>query len=307
MEVLTLTNSVDAPFMNQQIAALEDRGVSVTILGVPGSAQNDHTRGVYDYVRFVPEVLRESRNGFDLIHAHYGLTAPMALAQFRLPVVLSLWGSDLHLPFVEFVSRACVPFCDEVIVMSEEMQSRLGRECTIVPDGVDLDRFRPIPKSEARPEVGWSDEAYHVLFPYPPSRERKNHPRARRIVDAADRLLDRPVRFQVVWGVDHDDIPTYLNAADLLLLTSHSEGSPNSVKEALACNVPVVSTDVGDVRERLDGVQPSAVGVTDEELVDGVVDVLESGERSNGREVAREVSLERATEDLLAVYERAVA
>lgn len=191
--------------------------------------------------------------------------------------------------------------------MSEEMRSQLGADCTIVPDGVDLDRFRPIPKSDARSKVGWSDEVYHVLFPYPPSRERKNHPRARRIVDAAERQLDRPVRFQVVWGVAHEDIPIYVNAADLLLLTSHSEGSPNSVKEALACNVPVVSTDVGDVRDRLEGVEPSVVGSTDHELVEGVVEVLESGERPNGRQAAREVSLERATEELLTVYERAVA
>ncbi len=305
MDVLTLTTNVDAPFMNQQMVALERRGVSFSTLSVPGDVAADTSRSVVDYLRFFPEVFGEARNGYDLVHAHYGLTAPMALAQVRLPVVLSLWGSDLH-GTIEQISRACAPFCDEVVVMSEEMRDVLGRDCEVIPDGVDLDRFEPQPQADARAAVGWSPEEYHVLFPYSPARELKNHPRARRVVDVVDDLLERPVRLQTVYGVAHDEVPTYMNAADALLLTSHSEGSPNSVKEALACNLPVVSLDVGDVRERLAGVSPSVVASSDEELITGLRDVLERGERSNGREAAREVSIDRTTEEMLAVYERVV-
>ena len=305
MHVLTLTNSADAPFMNQQMAELERRGVSFTTLSVSGDVDATTARGPTDYLRTVPKVISESSRGYDLIHAHYGLMAPMALAQFGTPVVLSLWGSDVHGP-VKPVSSLCAPFCEEVIVMSEEMREELGRDARVIPDGVDLERFQPEPQERAREKVGWDDagDAYQVLFPYPPEREVKNYPRARRIVTAADNLLDRPVELRTVHGVDHDAVPDYMNAADALLLTSHSEGSPNSVKEAMACNLPVVAVDVGDVRERLARVEPSWVATSDEELITGLMDVLERGERSNGREAAKEVSIERTTERILEVYER---
>jgi glycosyltransferase involved in cell wall biosynthesis len=99
-------------------------------------------------------------------------------------------------------------------------------------------------------------------------------------------------------------MPTYMNAADALLLTSNREGSPNAVKEALACNLPVVSTDVGDVRERLSGVSPSAVCTTDDGLTDALVDVLAQGARSNGRDIVREVSVSRTRDRLHAVYQQ---
>ncbi|WP_276257022.1 glycosyltransferase [Halomontanus rarus] len=307
MDVLTLTTNADAPFMNQQMAALERRGVSFDTLSVAGEVGDGTGRSPVDYLRFFPDVVREARNGtdYDLIHAHYGLVAPMALAQLRTPVVLSLWGSDVHGP-VKPVSKACAPFCEEVVVMSEEMRRVLGQDCEVIPDGVDLERFAPGDQRRAREAVGWDHDAHHVLFPYSPDRDVKNYPRAKRIVSVVDNVLERPVRLQTVSGVDHETVPDYMNAADALLLTSHSEGSPNSVKEAMACNVPVVAVDVGDVRERLAGVDPSTVATSDDGLAKGLVEVLQRGERSNGREAAREVSIETTADEMLAVYERAV-
>jgi glycosyltransferase involved in cell wall biosynthesis len=304
MDVLTLTTNADAPFMIQQMAALEDRGVSFSVLPVAGEVDADTDRRPMDYVRTVPNVVREAGTGYDLIHAHYGLTAPMALAQVRTPVVLSLWGSDVHGP-VAPISRLSVPLCDAVVVMSERMREAIGSDCTVIPNGVDLETFRPEPQARARSKVGWDDEdAYDVLFPYPPAREVKNHSRAERIVTVVDNLLERPVRLRTVYGIAHDAVPDYMNAADALLLTSDSEGSPNSVKEALACNLPVVALDVGDVRERLAGVDPSHIATSDDELIRGLIDILERGERSNGREAAREVSIDRTAERMLEVYER---
>ncbi|MFP8957094.1 glycosyltransferase [Natrialbaceae archaeon A-CW3] len=305
MNVLTLTNAADAPFMTQQMAALERHGVRFETRCVAGNVSADspnESRGLREYLSFFRTVRQEIDDGYDLIHAHYGLTAPMALAQRQVPVVLSLWGSDVHGP-VAPISRTCAPFCDAVIVMSPEMRDALGRECRVVPDGVDLELFTPGAQSLARNRVGWPDETYNVLFPYAPDRDVKNYPRAERVVDAVDGTLDRPVALRTVSGVDHAEMRHYMNAADALLVTSHSEGSPNAVKEAMACNCPVVATDVGDVRERLADVSPSCVTPDDELLIDGLAHVLESGQRSNGRDAVRGVSLERTTDAILEVYE----
>lgn len=305
MDLLALTTYDDAPFLNQQLRTLERRGVSVDRLVVPGHVSASDSRSVGDYLRFFPAVIREARRGYDLIHAHYGLTAPMALAQRQVPVVLTLWGSDVTGP-VGRLTQLCAPRCDEVIVMTDEMAAQLGTPCTVIPFGIDLDLFYPRDREQARKQVGWSDDAYHVLFPYSPDRTVKNYPRARRVVNAAAHHLDRPVTLEVVSDADHEEIPTYMSAADALLLTSDSEGSPTAVKEALACALPVVSRDVGDVRQRLAGVEPSVVAPSEDGLVRGLIDVLERGERSNGRSAARAVSEPVMIDQLLDVYERAL-
>jgi len=143
----------------------------------------------------------------------------------------------------------------------------------------------PPPTADARLDLGVGEDAHHVLFPYPPERGVKNYGRAARIVGSCLKRFDDPVRLQTVTGVPHKRMPTYMNAADALLLTSNREGSPDAVKEALACNLPVVSTDVGDVRERLEHVEPSAVRTTEDGLADALEDVLRRGtvERASRR------------------------
>lgn len=305
MDVLVLTANTEAGFMQRQLAAIERRGVSFSTVGIPGRDSETDQRSALDYVRAIGPFRRTIGDEFDLVHAQYGLTAPIALTQRRLPVVLSLWGSDVHGP-VAPISSAAAPLCDEVVVMSTVMARRVPCRCAVIPNGVDLERFRPTSREEARAVVGWAQDAYQVIFPYPPYRPVKDYPRAKQIVHAAADRLDRPVNLQVVHGLSHDEYVTHLNAADALLLTSRSEGSPNTVKEALACNVPVVSTAVGDVPERLVGVEPSAVSADDAVLVDGLCDVLERGERSNGREAVKELGIERTAAAMHEVYERAV-
>lgn len=304
IRVLSLTNARTS-FYRQQVRAVERYDVDYTTIEVPGREGRDDHRSPLDYLRFWRPFRDALSDRYDLVHANFGLTAPYALTQRSLPVVLTLWGNDLYGP-VSPVSKFSARFCDEVIVMADVMAEGLGQDCHVIPHGVDLERFQPKSRDAARRTVGWDDEAAHVMFPYRVERDEKDFPRARRVVDRVDRRIDRPVELNVVTGVPHDRFYTYLNAADCLLLTSKMEGSPNVVKESLACNLPVVATDVGDVRERLDGVDPSGVGRTDAELVDELETVLERGERSNGREVVRELSIENTGRRIVDVYEQAL-
>jgi len=305
LRVLNLVTNDEARFYKQQVSVLEEQGISCTTLAVPSDREHGtgdaDGRSLGDYVRFYPEALKRSFEDYDLIHANYGLTGPAAVFQLNLPVVLSLWGSDL-LGTYGPVSKLCARRSDAVIVMSDQMADALGQDCHVIPHGVDLDRFAPAPQRAAQEELGWDPDARHVLFPYARSKSVKNPSLAERVVAAAGERLTGPVELQTVSGVPHDRMPTYMNAADVLLLTSDREGSPNSVKEAMACNLPVVSTDVGDVAQRLSGVRHSFVGRDDAELVDYLVSILDAGVESNGREVVSDLSVERMGEQIRDVY-----
>lgn len=304
MKILNLVTT-RRPFFRAQCRSLEERGIQVETIEVPGREETDDHRSITDYIQFVLPVLRYSFSNHDIIHANFGLTAPFALLHPHRPIVLSLWGSDLAGKYGP-VTKLCTRFCDEVIVRSEEMRHELGRDAHVIPAGIDLEQFKPKSKIDAQRMVGWDSSKKHVLFPYSPSRSVKNYPLAEQVVERVDNECSDEVRLQTVYGIDHDDIPVYMNAADALLLTSHREGSPNTVKEAMGCNLPVVATDVGDVRERLQDVDQSEVCETEIELVNSLASILQADEPSNGREHVQDVCLERMGERLEQVYQKAL-
>jgi hypothetical protein len=307
--VLSLVTTAETRFFRQQVDGLRERGIETDVLAVPTSKEFDYGtdagRTVTNYLRFAPMVWRASFGEYDLVHANYGLTAPAAVLQPKLPVVLSLWGTDLMGRYGE-LSKWCARYAEAIVVMSEEMASDLDRDVSVIPHGVDIGLFHPRPKRDTRRELGWSLDGNHVLFPYPKTREVKNSDRAERVVNAAAARLGEPITLQTVSGEPHERMPLYHNAADCLLLTSDREGSPNSVKEAMACNTPVVTTDVGDVQERLATVTPSCTRDSDDGLTAGLVDLLTNGEASNGRCAATELTPAETARQLESVY-RAVS
>src|SRR5262249_39427473 len=145
------------------------------------------------------------------------------------------------------------------IVVSPKIHQKLGGE--IIPCGVDLSLFSPRPKAEARRRLGLADDRKYILFPFDPNRAVKRFDIAR---EAVSRLAanGQDVDMLTVSKVHFREMPWYYSAADAMILCSDSEGSPTSVKEALACNLPVVSTDIGDVREIMKGI--SGVEITEQ-------------------------------------------
>jgi glycosyltransferase involved in cell wall biosynthesis len=167
---------------------------------------------------------------------------------------------------------------------------------------LDLERFRLIPQAEARRHLGLPAEGRLVLFVGSPTSSRKRYDLARRAVDIVKR--SRPVELVLGWAVPHEQIPYFMNACDALVFTSRQEGSPNVVKEALACNLPVVSVAIGDVPERLRDLAGCEVCADDEPetIAAALIRTLDRGARTAGRERMRELDEHIITERVIGVY-----
>lgn len=185
----------------------------------------------------------------DLIHAHYSFSGFLASLVSSGPVVCSLMGSDLLMMggLMQLLTRFFSRFLWAVtIVKSAEMKILLPGS-HFIPNGVDLDNFRELSKSEALQITGFSPLYKHIIFvAQDPLSKVKNLALAEKAVSL---LNDDTIKFHTVSGKSFEELPFYYNSADALVLTSLSEGSPNVIKEAMACNCPIVTTDVGDIRE----------------------------------------------------------
>jgi glycosyltransferase involved in cell wall biosynthesis len=172
----------------------------------------------------------------------------------------------------------------------------------VIPSGLDLERFQVIPQVEARRYLGLARDRRLVLFVGSPTSTRKRYPLAQQAVAIVTRSL--PAELVLGWAVPHDQIPYFMNACDALVFTSRQEGSPNVVKEALACNLPVVSVAVGDVPERLRGITGCEVCGDDqpETIAAALVRTLRRGERTTSREVVRALDERNITQRVIGVY-----
>ncbi|MDS0282644.1 glycosyltransferase family 4 protein [Haloarcula onubensis] len=303
MRVLHLTTGRRS-FFEQQVAALRDSGVDCTVLEVPGDYAADDPRSVVDYLRYYPQVVNGGLGGYDLVHANNGLTVPFALAQPTGPVVATFWGSDLmgERGWLGRLSRFGASMVDRVILPSERLSAYVDCPYTHVPFPVDTELFRPIDRATARTHVGWDPDESVVLFPYDPDRPEKDYERARNVVAAAD----TDAKLRTLTGKSHAEMPYYLNASDAVLVTSKRESGPMVVREAAACNVPVVSTDVGFVAETLADVNHSFVCRSDLELAGALEHVLDAAQRSAARDRVPELGPDQFGRRLQRVY-RSVA
>jgi len=238
----------------------------------------------------------------DIIHAHYSLSGIMvSLASIKglgcsskkIPVVVSLMGSDVKgagrwLGVIRFLVRWS---WDATVVKSRDMKVRLGLESPmVIPNGVNIQIFKPMSGSECRLRLGLSLEKNIILFGADPTRKVKNFPLAE---DSVAGMSDRNCQLIALGSVPHAEVPVYLNACDVLLLTSKWEGSPNIVKEAMACGTPVVSTDVGDVRWLLEGLKGCFVTSQDTcDIRQKLERVLDLAGKTGGRERLVELGLD---------------
>jgi glycosyltransferase involved in cell wall biosynthesis len=191
-----------------------------------------------------------------------------------------------------------------VIVVSKKICARIKGE--LIPCGVDLELFKPVDRVTARNRLGLSLDKTFILFPFDPRRKVK---RVELAQSAVDLMSDPQVQLLSVSGKTNEEMPLYYSAADAMVLCSESEGSPTSVKEALACNLPVVSVDVGDVREIIDGVAGCEICLcTPESLANGLRRVLSRkwDRPFDGRQSMARYDQDSTVKAVIEVYDRVI-
>lgn len=302
-------------FVYSQAQSLSALGAELDVLYIPGyQRRSEYARGVLELRRR----LRSTR--FDLVHAHYGHSGVVARVQWSAPLVVSYCGDDLlgtpaaegsgrMTPTSVALARAFAQLARvsaATITKSRAMErclpgaSRLRNH--VIPNGVDLEFFAPLDHEEARRRLGWSGSTPNVLFVGNPQLPRKNFVLANAVCDELVRR-GRNVSLRVLWGVAPDQIPIWLSAGDALLFPSLSEGSPNTIKEAMAAELPIVSAPVGDVPERLHGVPGTfIVERRIEDMANALAAALEVGRATAAREAVADLSIERIAARILKVY-----
>ncbi|HEY3108102.1 MAG TPA: glycosyltransferase [Chloroflexota bacterium] len=307
----TAENPAFGSFVRTQVEALKQAGVDVDVMVLQGRRRKlIYPSGV------VQLRARLARRPVSLVHAHYGYVGMVARTQWKVPVVVTYHGDDLLgtigangktralSRWTAAASRLLARTVDAVIVQSEEMASKL--DCPnvyVIPHEVDLQTFRPTEREHARAVLGLDAGKKYLLFAANPQIAVKRFPLARA---AAERLAaqDPAVELLVVYKETQERLALYMSACDALVFPSYQEGSPNIVKQAMACNLPIVSTDVGDVRKIVadtDGcyVCPPDVAAFAERLGE----ILRRRERTRGRARVGHLDCPNTAGQIIRVYE----
>lgn len=297
-------------FIRAQVDSLRAHGVDAGVCVLEGAGMLKYALG--------PERIRRAlkQKDYQLVHAHYMYAGWSARLATTLPLVVSYMGNDVfgdcdengHYPVTSAVSHRALSnllaaLSSHAVVKSRGLADELHLGArSIVPNGVDLALFRPMPAERKR--LGIAEDAFVVLFAGKRSDPVKRHGLAAEAVARA-RSEVPSAELVVVEGKSQEDVRDMMNAADCLLLTSAHEGSPNVVKEALATNLPVVSLPVGDVRERLEGLEGCHVVERADaaDLSRALVAVARRRARlAHGRDRAAAISLDWAADELIRIY-----
>lgn len=300
-----------SPFIARQVEFLRRRGVDVDIFAFRGA------RSPLNYFKAWKKLRSKLKQGhYDLVHAQFGQSATLPWPKVS-PLVVTFRGSDVlgvkgdngrttfAGKFLRLVCRTVARRADAVILVSEHMRKSLPPDVPahIIPSGLDFDSIPLLSQLDARDQLGLSQTDRLVLFVGNPKEARKRYYLTEEAMEILNRTL--PARLIVGWNMSHSEILLLMNACDVLIFTSFQEGSPNAVKEALACNLPIVSVKVADVPARLQGVAGCEVCDDDrpETIAAALERVLRRGGRINGREAIKNLDEKLLTNRVINIYQ----
>lgn len=325
LRVLTVTNmwpqagGYRGVFVKELVEALRTLGVDTDVEIVAQS------RGRRDYLLAAPRIARRARcGGYQLVHIHHGMVGPACRFVSPLPRVMTLYGHDVNWHWQRWITRLGWGGVAAKVYVSRRMAITAGDPAgRVIPNGVDFPLFAPTDRQQARRALGISEHTQVIMFGADPTNWVKGYDI---FTDVVSTLRSRGLEVQPLIlsapGVTRREVADKFAAADLLLFTSCRgfEGSPTVVKEATAAGLPVVSTDVGDVPDILDGITPSAVVAFPRpwgrpaarqalvaQLADHTAEILAAGGRSNGRERNAWLAWDRIATATIDVYRDVLA
>ena len=262
-------------------------------------------KGITGYLKNYFNLIRLVKNNtYDIIHAHYGLSGLLATFQSHVPVVITFHGSDVNLNRTNFyLSFVASRLSDANIFVHESLSKKLSLfsdKAEIIPCGVNLNLFKPIDKLASRDKLGLDHNYSYVLFSSSFNNKIKNAALAKLALSNFENIILLEMK-----GYSREEVHLLMNAVDILIVTSHSETGPLVVKEALACNCPIISTDVGDVKELANGTKNCYIVEYDAKQIEQRIrDILSSNKKSDGRAAVKHLSLEKIATDVYSVYKR---
>lgn len=319
MKVLIMTAIYPTPenpafgsFVKTQAEALERAGIKVDLLVMRGGNRK------LLYPKAIFQLRKRLEQGsFDLVHAHFGYVGLVARTQSKVPLVVTYHGDDLLGTINEqgkkafwsvLAAAACkrlARHADAAIVQSQEMARQLKKSNVfVIPHEVDLEVFKPTERSEARKALGLDADKKYVLFAANPEIPVKRFPLAR----AAANVLEQQNGFTELLVVHKEPqwrLALYMSACDVLIFPSYQEGSPNIIKQAMACNLPIVATDVGDVRQVIGKTRDCFICPPDaRKFASAMREILSRRPRTEGREHVRHLNTEFVSGKVIEVYEQ---
>lgn len=234
-----------APFITEQVEALIKVGVECRYFGVTQKGLWGYLKSYYGFRKAI------SSYQPDIIHAHYGLCGLLANLQRRIPVVTTYHGSDINNPTARKLSKWAIKLSAHNVFVSKSniiIAHPTKNNYSLIPCGINLEDYPIIDRLKAREELGLDSDKKYVLFSGAFDNRVKNAPLAK----AAISLLP-DVELIELKGFNRSQVALLMQAVNAFLMTSFTEGSPQVIKEAMVCGCPIVSVDVGDVKEMIEG------------------------------------------------------
>lgn len=293
-----------SPFIYSQGESLKKIGVEVDYFLLKG-------RGLFKYIFGIRQLKNHLKsNNYDMLHAHYSYAGWVASFASSKSLIVSFMGSDVFSReniikslANRIILKEVLRKADLTICKSNGLKEKISwkKNVFVIPNGVDFSLFFPISKSDAREKLNLDQSKKYVLFVGNINRKEKNYRLAKKVHEIINKV---DIELLVVNDVSQEQLNLYYNAADVLLMTSLYEGSPNIVKEAMACNLPIVSTDVGDLRERLEGVKYCYITSYDlDEIKEKVLNTFQVGETSNGRAMVENLEIIKIAKQIQMKYQ----
>ena len=290
--------SLPTPLVEYQGESLKKNGVDITYFLVKGKGWKGYFKNIFLLRKYL------NRHNFDLIHAHFVYSGIVVSLSTRKPVIVSLMGSDLYRSFFwRNIAKLFMKFFwNETIVKTRKMiDDNNLPEALIIPNGVDFSLFRPIDKDIARKKVNFTKNKNILFVANDLTRREKNFRLAKKVFDL---IKKDEIALKTVSFLPKKILVYYYNAADILLLTSLYEGSANVIKEAMACNLPIVSTDVGDIKDIIGSTEGCYItSFNPEDVAQKIIKALEFGNRTSGREKIKHLDSNIIAKKIIAVYQ----